>query len=356
MAILDAQQYAYQVSRISSELDATNGKLVEFGVALQGKDSARAGRILTAMVSETESTNASLKRLQPPAKGEDAQQELLAYISTRLKGLAVMQAAIRAEIEYPNQNHEELLKSGLERYSGGKGHFTSAASLASGGKTRVMPASPQSFAPSTVPALETNHNGLIVLSLVFLFPLGLFLMWKYATWRSETKWCVVSSFCWPLWARLLDRSQSQSVVWGVGGLLAVAEIGLVTRLAAIALLLFITAGIASFARLTSPRCESEQSDLIARGMAEGKLARSDYLVADAELSGQLELLPRTSPIQQQYVEALNIRDTGAKCLQAAKSTSDVTTADEQLAAAVSKLLVVRRALMADLPTPTSVNS
>lgn len=356
MAILDAQQYAYQVSRISSELDATNGKLVEFGVALQGKDSARAGRILTAMVSETESTNASLKRLQPPSKGEDAHQELLAYISTRLKGLAVMQAAVRAEIEYPNQNHEELLKSGLERYSRSEGRFASAASLASDGKTHGTPSSPQSFAPSTVPSVETNHNGLVVVSLALFFPLGLFLMWKYATWRSETKWYVASLFCWPLWARMLDRSRSQSVVWSVGALLAVAEIGLVARLTSVALLIGIVAAIASFAHLTSPRCESAQSDLIARGMAEGKLARSDCLVADAELSGQLELLPRTSPIQQQYVEALNIRDAGAKCLQAAKSTSDVTTADEQLAASVSKLLVVRQALMADLPSPASVNS
>ncbi len=356
MTMLDDQQYAHHLGRISSELDATNGKLVEFGLALQGKDSARAARILTAMVSETESTNASLKRLQPPSKGEDAHQELLAYISTRLTGLAVTQAAVRAEIEYPNQNHEELLKSGLEWYARGEGHFTPTASLASAGKTHGTPASPQSFAPSTVASVETNHNGLVVVSLALFFPLGLFLMWKYATWRSETKWYVASLFCWPLWARMLDRARSQSVVWSVGGLLAVAEIGLVARLTSVALLIGIVAAIASFAHLTSPRCESAQSDLMARGMAEGKLARPDCLVADAELSGQLELLPRTSPIQQQYVEALNIRDSGAKCLQAAKSTSDVTTADEQLAAAVSKLLVVRRALMTDLPVPTSVKS
>ncbi len=355
MRMLDDQQYAHQVGRISSELDATNGKLVEFGLALQGKDSARAGRILTAMVSETESTNASLKRLQPPSKGEDAHQDLLAYIFTRLKGLAVMQAAVRAEIEYPDQNHEELLKSGLERYSRREGHFASAASLASDRKAHGTPASPQSFAPSTVAAVKTNHNGLIVLSLVFVFPLGLFLMWKYATWRSEAKWCVASSFCWPLWARVLDRSRSQSVVWSIGGLLAVAEIGLVVRLTPIALLIGIFAAIASFAHLTSPRCESAQSDLMARGMAEGELARSDCLVADAELSGQLELLPRTSPIHQQYLDALDIRDAGAKRLQAAESPSDITSADEQLATAVSKLLLVRQALMADLPAPTSVN-
>ena len=65
--------------------------------------------------------------------------------------------------------------------------------------------------------MDTNQkwysNSLVIIaSLIFLFPLGLYLMWKYTQWPKSVKWAITAVVaCFILVAGLTDNSSQQSI-------------------------------------------------------------------------------------------------------------------------------------------------
>lgn len=47
---------------------------------------------------------------------------------------------------------------------------------------------------------KTNQG--MILLLVFFFPAGLFLMWKYAGWNKKVKWIITSMFAYVCFCNL----------------------------------------------------------------------------------------------------------------------------------------------------------
>lgn len=192
----------------------------------------------------------------------------------------------------------------------------------------------------------------VILALVFFWPVGLALMWKFAPWTDDTKWAVSGIFFWPLWARFAwKRGWSNALGVAVLILLAAAYVVLLTPARGVALFVGIPAFILALQSGDKERApdisDSQRRD------AEAKLAACDDLIGAIEGTIALSLLPDNSPIHSRYMHALEERKAGAETLERAVTDEDVTNAGQRLTGALRDLRGVSKELSQESSRPHS---
>lgn len=187
----------------------------------------------------------------------------------------------------------------------------------------------------------------IVLLLVFFFPAGLLLMWKYATWSEDTKWVVSGVYFWPLWMHFVWRQP-----WGywrkvaAGTLLVCAYASMATtRVSGFGLLIAVTAFVWALTVRDPGRTISGPKKQDWRDL-EARLSLCDDLVASIESSVALRLLPAGSPVLSQYVHGLDARREAIDLMDRG-GESDPAVARQKLAAAWHDLHAVSSSLAAE---------
>jgi hypothetical protein len=193
-----------------------------------------------------------------------------------------------------------------------------------------------------------TNSALVILALIFFFPLGLVLMWTSTDWNTDLKWAISALFFPPLWLRFLWK-----VPWlpyAVGALLAaltiqgavfggISVVGAIAILTVITVILLFTLGMQRPRKRAGADMNEEQYRAV-----EEKLDACDDLIADIEADLSLELLPIGSPERQRYVRALEMRSEGRELFQRAATPRELVAAEGRVTGALRELRALRNGI------------
>ena len=190
------------------------------------------------------------------------------------------------------------------------------------------------------------HSLVIALALIFMFPLGVLLMWTSSDWDPDVKWAITGLLFPPLWLRFLWK-----VPWlpyAVEALIAVILANAVIQdafspIGAVAILVAVVVFLAALKPSPRGRRRADAPAML-RAQAESVLQSCHDLIADIEDTRAFDLAPAGSAIHRRYTLALEVRSEGAYLLEHARSEADVARAKARLDHAFQELRSVRDGL------------
>jgi hypothetical protein len=184
----------------------------------------------------------------------------------------------------------------------------------------------------------------VILALIFVFPLGLYLMWRSSDWSTGVKWGISGLFLPPLWGYFIWRLHASLALKLV---LSTALVGLVELfdinaigISGTALGIILVLNVVTLVLMARASFGVEAEDRMRHHAIERKLDACHELIAQIELSP----LPVGSRLHTTYLHALDMREEGAHLLDESLYKDCLREADSLLTGALAELTAVSRGL------------
>jgi hypothetical protein len=194
------------------------------------------------------------------------------------------------------------------------------------------------------PARVRTPSAAVILALIFVFPLGLYLMWHSSEWSTAAKWGISGLFLPPLWGYFIWRLHVGFALklFLSAALVALVELFDSTVIGVSGTVQWFTAllNVLTLWLVARASFEADAADRMRHRAIERKLDACHELIAEIELYP----LPSGSPLRFTYLHALDMREEGARIFEDGVDKDHLAKANSRLTAAQAELSAILRGI------------